>query len=107
MDKITEQYQQEANKQFNYIDLVSQAFQKKCQQLKEQAEAALAKIPAEAKDQQNLIKLQLRKDLNQVLSEFEKEMRRSFGNNLMALEAIYHQKELIDMEQLTRLLQTV
>lgn len=107
MDKITEQYQQEAGKQFKYIDAVSQAFQRRCQQLKEQAEYALGKIPAEAKDQQNQIKLQLKKDLNQTLSEFEKEMRRSFGSNILALEAIYHQKELVDMEQLTRLLQTV
>lgn len=107
MDKITEQYQQEAGKQLKYIEVVSQAFQQKCQQLKEQAEAALIKIPAENKDQQNQIKLQLKKDLNQTLSEFEKEMRRSFGSNIQALEAIYHQKELLDIEQLTRLLQTV
>jgi hypothetical protein len=107
MDKITEQYQQEANKQLQYIEAVSQAFQQRCQQLKESAEAALSKIPAEAIAQQNNIKLQLKKDLNQTLSEFEKEMRRSFGNNLLALEAIYHQKELLDIEQLTRQLQTV
>ncbi len=103
MDEISLQYQQEAQKQTQHMEAVIEAFYKQCDFLKNEAEKAIAALDTALPDrqnQENRIKLKLKKDLQTVLEQFEKELKRSFGLGLVDLENIYHKKEVQKMAEI-------
>jgi len=105
MDPISDQYNQESQKQLSYIETVGQAFYSQCEKLKNEAEKQIAALnPADTnrQDQENRIKLKLKQDLKLVLDQFEKELLRSFGIGLVELEKIYHQKEINKLGELEK-----
>lgn len=105
MDQITEQYNQAAQKQFSYIEAISQAFRTQCEKLKNETEqqiATLDQTKPESTDQANHLKLKLKRDLKIVLDQYEKELRRSFGIGLTELESIYCQKGFQRMAEIEK-----
>lgn len=102
MAKIEENYQEQAKKYLNYIQIVSEACQKRNDELRQQAETKIQALNGQNKDEEIKIKVQLKKDLDQVIEDFEKEMRKSFGSNLTILEEIYRQKEIIYLNQIEK-----
>lgn len=105
MDPINEKYKEAAQNQLQHIDNVAAAFRQKCEELKnstEQQIAALDPKTPELTNQINMLKLKLKQDLDVVVSQFEKEMKRSFNMGLVSLEDIYHQKELMRLAEIER-----
>lgn len=106
MDQLTTQYQQTAQKQFQYMESVNAAFQKRCMELRDIADKSIIALDSKAadfEDQQVKIKVKLKTDLDQVLQQYETEIRKSFSKNLDELEVIYRQKEverLADIEKI-------
>ena len=100
-------YDQQIQKHLDYIRMVSEACRQKCEQLKVDAEKQIAAINKPGSEDEIKVKVQLKKDLDKVVEEFEKEMRRSFINNLTELEEIYRQKELIAIAIIEKEFQTV
>ena len=104
-NQIDEKYTQTAQGQMQHIENVSDAFHQKCEELKMAVEKAISaldpKIP-ETVNQTNLLKLKFKQDLDMVVAQFEKEMKRSFGNSLIALEEIYRQKELLRLSEIEK-----
>lgn len=105
MDQIKKQYDEEAQKQLIYIETISDAFNKECTRLKEQAEFKINQLnqnDPSIKDQENTIKLQLKLDLKKVLDQYEKELKKNFINGIKSLENIYILKEkqkLLEIEK--------
>ncbi len=106
MDQLTTQYKQTAQKQFQYMESINAAFQQRCMELRVMAEKSIAALDSQTvdfEDQQIKIKVKLKTDLDQVLQQYETEMRKSFSKNLDELEVIYRQKEverLADIEKI-------
>lgn len=105
MDQIKEQYNDEAKKQLIYIETISDAFNKECTRLKDQAELKISQLnqnDPSVKDQENKIKLQLKLDLKKVLDQYEKELKKNFISGIKSLESIYALKEkqkLLEIER--------
>lgn len=107
MDQLTTQYQQTAQKQFQYMEAVYSAFQKKCMELRDIAEKNIAALDNKAtnfEEQQNNIKVKLKAELDQTLQQYETEMRKSFTKNLDELEVIYRQKEIERLADIERMI---
>jgi hypothetical protein len=105
MDELSAKYQQAAQNQLNHIEAVSKAFYQQCELLKnttEQAISALDKSQPAAQDQENRLKLKLKKDLQMVLAQYEKELKNKFLIGLTDLEEIYRQKELQKMDEIEK-----
>lgn len=105
MDQITQDYNQTSQKIIQHIEAVSKAFRDQCEKLKITAEKTIAALSPSApnrQDQENQIKLKLKRDLQQVLTEYEKELKRSFGLSLTELETIYHRKEIERLADIER-----
>lgn len=103
MDAISIQYQQAAQNQLNHIEAVAQAFQNKCQELKDATEQKINALDHNAPDftdKSNHLKVELKDTLNIVLTQLKKELNRSFGIGIVELEDIYHQKEIQSMKKL-------
>ena len=103
MDEISQKYALAAQGQLSHIENVSQAFQQKCQELKDQTEQKINSLDKNSLDfnnQANLLKLNLKENLNTVLTQLEKELKRSFGIGILELEEIYHQKEIHSLQKL-------
>lgn len=103
MDPISQKYQQAAQRQLNHIEAVGEAFRQQCQKLKDETEAKIAALDKNAPDfleKSNHLKLNLKDNLQKVLTEMELELKRSFGIGLLELEEIYHQKELVGIKKL-------
>ncbi len=69
--------------------------------------AALDKTSASYVEQETQIKLRLKSKLDSELQKFELEMRRRFGDNLTALEAIYDEKKSGTLIELEKLIQNI
>lgn len=107
MDQLTTQYQQTAQKQFQYMEAVNSAFQKRCIELRDLADQAIAALDSKAanfEEQQTNIKVKLKADLDQTLQQYEAEMRKSFTKNLDELEVIYRQKEIERLADIERMI---
>lgn len=103
MDPITQQYSQTAQKELIHIEQVGEAFRQRCEQLRLETEQKIAAIDSKAadfKNQENLLKLALKRSLDVMIDQFEKEIRNSFTTSIVNLEAIYRQKELIKLQQI-------
>jgi hypothetical protein len=100
MAQFDENYQQQIQKYLDYIRVVSEACQKRCDELRMEAEKKIAALNGNNSDEELKIKIQLKKDLDQMIEEFDKEMRKSFGNSLVTLEEIYRQKELLYLNKI-------
>ena len=101
MDEISQQYATAAQGQLSHIENVSRAFQQKCQELKDQTEQEINALDKDSPDLQiktNQLKLTLKENLQTVLTQLERELKRSFGIGIVELEKIYHQKELRSMK---------
>ncbi|MCC7432419.1 hypothetical protein IT412_02740 [Candidatus Peregrinibacteria bacterium] len=110
MDQITEKYQSTAQQQLDHSEAVFQAFQNKCNELKaliEKEISALDKTKPDYQNQVNLLKLKLKQDLDLVVKQFEKEIKRSFGKNLEALELIYKEKEKMRLQEIEQAVLTM
>lgn len=100
------QYHEQINKHLAYINQVKLAFEKQCEKFKNEAEIAISQIPANSpnsKDQEIKIKVELKKNLNRTLEEFETILKNSFGNNLILLEKIYREKEDLRLKEIENL----
>jgi len=104
MDQITEKYAQKLNTHLQYIQLVSDACKKRCEQLRDEAEIKIKAINPPNEEASTHVKLELKAKLNQTIQEFVKEMKKSFYNNLEALEEINRQKEQLYLEQIEDLI---
>jgi len=105
VNQINQQYTQAAQSQMQHIENVSTAFRQKCEELKAATEKQIAALDPKNPDsvnQSNLIKLKFKQDLDVVVEQYEREMKRSFGNSLMALEEIYRQKELLKLQEIEK-----
>lgn len=99
-NQIDDKYKQTAQSHLQYIENVSEAFQQKCKSLKVAVEKEISALDAKNLDQINLLKLKFKRDLDLVVEQYEKEMKRSFGKSLIVLEEIYRQKELLRMSEI-------
>jgi hypothetical protein len=104
-NQIDEKYNQAAQTQMQYIENVSIAFRQKCDDLRMTVEGQISTLDPKSPDQTNqanLLKLKFKQDLDLVVEQYEKEMKRSFGNSLIALEEIYRQKELLRLSEIEK-----
>jgi DNA anti-recombination protein RmuC len=104
MDPIVEQYNQKLSTHLQYIQLVSDACKKRCEQLRDEAEAKIKALNPPSDEATMKIKVELKAKLDQTIQEFVKEMKKSFYNNLEALEEINRQKEKLYLEQIEDLI---
>lgn len=105
MDPISQKYQNASQGEMDYIEKVTQAFQTQCEQLRTQTEQKISALDpnlANRQDQENLFKLELKRSLDKLVEEYEKEIKRSFIKSIVSLEDIYHEKELIRLAELEK-----
>lgn len=103
MDEISLKYQQEAQNQLNGIASAKAAFEAECKALKDSTEekiAALDQTDPLKEDKANKLKLELKKDLNKKLVQFEKDQRHNFTDGIVKLEDIFHEKEVRRMKEI-------
>lgn len=103
-------YQEYIQKQLAEYTNHFEKFKSKCleqQAITDQKIAALDKANPQFKEQEIDLKVELKNLLDQMLKQFELEMRRSFGDNLSALEEKYNQNNQHKLEQLEESLKFV
>jgi hypothetical protein len=110
MDQLTAKYTATAQAQLDHSEAVFQAFQKRCLELKTATENSINTLDKNLSDYQNqvnLLKLKLKQDLDVIVEQFEKEIKRSFGKNLEALEQIYKEKEVQRLQEIEQAVLTM
>lgn len=107
---IQQKYQEEIQSQVKKFEQKFEQFKQSCLELQnstDQQISALDKADATSAEKEIDLKVELKKQLDLRLQQFELEMRRSFGDNLSALEEIYNQNNQNKLEQLEKSLQFV
>ncbi|MCC6643939.1 hypothetical protein IT411_04275 [Candidatus Peregrinibacteria bacterium] len=107
---LTTQYQQTAQKQLDYVDAVSKAFEQKCNELKSNCEKSISALDSKSPtrmEQETNLKMQLKTDLQTVLQQYETEIRKSFSHNLDDLENIYREKEKERIAEIEKMILTL
>jgi F0F1-type ATP synthase delta subunit len=107
MQSIVETYNTQLQKHLSYINSVAAACQSRCEDLRKEADARIAALTAPNEEEETKIKIKLKKQLDQLITEFEREMRNKFINNLFALEHIYREKEVLELQKIETKISTL
>jgi hypothetical protein len=105
MDSVSQKYQAASQQEMDYIEKVTQAFSNKCEELKTQTEQKIAALDTkdpDFKNKENQLKLELKRALDKMVDEYEKEVKKSFRLSIVGLEEIYHQKELMRLQEIEK-----
>ncbi len=109
MTNYDEQYKAQITDYLSHVDEVYQAFQKQCEDLKDKTEKDIATLNKDDKDYDDKklqLKLKLRQELEKIADQYEDHMRGKFITNVELLEDIFHKKELLQLDNLDKDLET-
>ena len=103
MDSISQKYQEESQKQLVQIEQATVSLHQKCDELRiatEQKIASLNQQDADYQNKVNLLKLQLKRDLDTLIEQYEHDLKNNFRSGIVNLEDIYHEKEISRLKEL-------